>query len=130
MQVYEETAGLSLGEPCEGTGARCASRSRRALSAIFLTVSNVLWTRFGTNTGFIPEGLGLQQLSTETAQELKFTCQVGDELQAGSVYGEVQETGVSFTACPCRRSFRTVTELLKLRQRLTRPVLASERRRG
>lgn len=125
VQVYEETAGLSLGEPCEGTGRPLRLALAPGLVGhIFDGIERPLDQIRDQHGAFIPEGLGLQQLSTETVWELKFTCQVGDELQAGSVYGEVQETGsiVHRLLLPPDLS-GTVTELLKTSATIDEPVL-------
>ena len=125
VQVYEETTGLSLGEPCEGTGRPLRlALAPGLLGHIFDGIERPLDQIRDENGAFIPEGLGLKQLSTDKVWPLTFTVKVGDVLNPGDVYAEVDETtGMKHRLLLPPDIGGTVTELIRTEATITQPVI-------
>jgi V/A-type H+-transporting ATPase subunit A len=93
IQVYEETAGLTVGEPVVQTGELLTVElGPGLLGSIFDGIQRplpVLSDRWGD---FIERGAKVYRLDRQRAWEFRPTVKPGDAVVAGSVVGEVDET--------------------------------------
>ncbi len=106
IQVYENTAGLKVGEPIQPTGSPvCATLGPGIISNIFdgierplkdMTKLNV--TGSGVNP-FVAEGNALFSLDTEKKYDVTVTVKVGDKLKGGAVYCTCPETALITHKC-------------------------------
>lgn len=93
IQVYEETGGLKIGEKVISTGNPLSLKlGPGLLGSIFDGIERPLEKINENSDGFIPEGIGLISIDEEKLWEVKVTVNIGDELEAGQVYAEIQET--------------------------------------
>ncbi|MNO61599.1 V-type ATP synthase alpha chain [compost metagenome] len=93
IQVYEETGGLKIGEKVISTGNPLSLKlGPGLLGSIFDGIERPLEKINEGSDGFIPEGIGLISIDEEKLWEVKVTVNIGDELEAGQVYAEIQET--------------------------------------
>lgn len=93
IQVYEETGGLKIGEKVISTGNPLSLKlGPGLLGSIFDGIERPLEKINENSDGFIPEGIGLISIDEEKLWEVKLTVNIGDELEAGQVYAEIQET--------------------------------------
>ncbi len=93
IQVYEETEGLSAGEPITATGAPLSlTLGPGMLSNMFDGIQRPLKKIQEISKDFIPEGIGLLSLDEDKLWQVTITTQVGDELNGGATYATVQET--------------------------------------
>ena len=93
IQVYEETEGLSAGEPIISTGAPLSlSLGPGMLSNMFDGIQRPLQKIQSLSKDFIPEGIGLLSIDEEKEWAVEVTAKVGDSLEAGACYAKVQET--------------------------------------
>lgn len=93
IQVYEETGGLKIGEKVISTGNPLSLKlGPGLLGSIFDGIERPLEKINENSDGFIPEGIGLISIDEEKLWEVKITVNIGDELEAGQVYAEIQET--------------------------------------
>lgn len=98
IQVYEETAGLTVGDPVERTAAPLSVElGPGLLGNIFDGVQRPL-KKIALQTGdmFIPRGISVPSLDRDI--KWKFTpspeFSVGDQITAGDIYGSVPETAL------------------------------------
>ncbi len=106
IQVYENTAGLKVGEPIQPTGSPvCATLGPGIISNIFdgierplkdMTKLNV--TGSGVNP-FVAEGNALFSLDTEKKYDVTVTVKVGDKLKPGAIYCTCPETALITHKC-------------------------------
>ncbi len=106
IQVYENTAGLKVGEPIQPTGSPvCATLGPGIISNIFdgierplkdMTKLNV--TGSGVNP-FVAEGNALFSLDTKKKYDVTVTVKVGDKLSGGAVYCTCPETALITHKC-------------------------------
>ncbi len=106
IQVYENTAGLKVGEPILATGSPvCATLGPGIISNIFdgierplkdMTKLNV--TGSGVNP-FVAEGNALFSLDIEKKYDVTVTVKVGDKLEGGAVYCTCPETALITHKC-------------------------------
>lgn len=93
IQVYEETGGLKIGEKVISTGNPLSLKlGPGLLGSIFDGIERPLEKINEDSDGFIPEGIGLISIDEEKLWEVKLTVNIGDELESGQVYAEIQET--------------------------------------
>ena len=93
IQVYEETGRLKIGEKVISTGNPLSLKlGPGLLGSIFDGIERPLEKINEDSDGFIPEGIGLISIDEEKLWEVKLTVNIGDELEAGQVYAEIQET--------------------------------------
>lgn len=93
IQVYEETGGLKIGEKVISTGNPLSLKlGPGLLGSIFDGIERPLEKINEDSDGFIPEGIGLISIDEEKLWEVKVTVNIGDELEGGQVYAEIQET--------------------------------------
>lgn len=96
IQVYEETGGLTVGDPVYRTGKPLSLELgpgimgeifdgiQRPLDTIFRMVENV----------FIPKGIQVSALNTKKQWEFKPKVRVGDVVTGGDIFGNVVENSL------------------------------------
>lgn len=98
IQVYEETSGLTVGDPIERTGAPLSVElGPGLLGNIFDGVQRPLEKIAQiTNDMFIPRGVAVPCLDREIKWEYTPNpdCKVGDHIAAGDVFGTVPESAL------------------------------------
>lgn len=95
VQVYEETAGLKVGEKIESTGTPLSVKlGPGIIGNIFDGIERPLDEMDEICHGFIPEGVGLTSINSEKLWDVEMVAKVGDEVKGGDVYATVQETPV------------------------------------
>lgn len=95
VQVYEETAGLKVGEKIESTGTPLSVKlGPGIIGNIFDGIERPLDKMDEICHGFIPEGVGLTSIDSEKLWDVEIVAKVGDEVKGGDVYATVQETPV------------------------------------
>lgn len=94
IQVYEETTGIRPGEPVEGTGLGLSVElGPGLLQSIYDGIQRPLTIlQEKSKSDFIARGLTAPGISREKKWEFKPKLQVGADVKAGSVIGEVQES--------------------------------------
>lgn len=93
IQVYEDTAGVKVGEPVEGSGAPlCALLGPGIISNIFDGIERPLGVLRARSGDFMLKGVSADQLDTEKKWPVHFTVKKGDVLKQGAVFATVPET--------------------------------------
>lgn len=93
IQVYEETSGLMPGEPVESTGAQLSVELGPGLiESIFDGIQRPLTAIYNKVGDRIERGVEVESLDKEKVWLFEPKKIVGDEVEAGSVIGTVQET--------------------------------------
>lgn len=93
IQVYEETSGLMPGEPVESTGAQLSVELGPGLiESIFDGIQRPLTAIYNKVGDRIERGVEVDSLDKEKVWLFEPKKIVGDEVEAGSVIGTVQET--------------------------------------
>ncbi|HCX65643.1 MAG TPA: V-type ATP synthase subunit A, partial [Eubacteriaceae bacterium] len=93
IQVYEETGGLRIGEEITSQGKPMSVQLGPGMMGnMFDGIQRPLNEINEMNPNFIPEGIGLMSLDKEKIWEVTMKASIGDEVQAGDVFGEVQES--------------------------------------
>ena len=94
IQVYEETSGVSPGEPVEGTGAPLSvDLGPGMLDAIYDGVQrplDVLEEKMGSP--YLDRGVDAPGIDLEKTWEFQPEVEEGDEVEAGDIVGTVPET--------------------------------------
>eukprot|EP00917_Polyrhabdina_sp_WS-2016_P025143 GHVP01054195.1.p1 GENE.GHVP01054195.1~~GHVP01054195.1.p1 ORF type:complete len:601 (-),score=112.46 GHVP01054195.1:36-1838(-) len=94
IQVYEETGGVSVGDPVFRTKSPLSIELGPGLcGGIFDGIQRPL-ERIAAETGsiFVPRGLGVKALDRKTEWEfIPMTFKVGDIITGGDIFGTVQE---------------------------------------
>ncbi|WP_276273059.1 ATP synthase subunit A [Haloarcula litorea] len=94
IQVYEETSGVSPGEPVEGTGAPLSvDLGPGMLDAIYDGVQrplDVLEEKMGS--AYLDRGVDAPGIDLEKTWEFEPTVEAGDEVEPGDIVGTVPET--------------------------------------
>ncbi len=95
IQVYEETVGIGPGEPVFSTGEPLSVELGPGLvEAMFDGIQRPL-KEFQDKAGdFLSKGIEVPSLNREKKWEFEPIVSVGEEVQAGDIIGEVQETAV------------------------------------
>jgi len=92
VQVYEDTGGLTVGEPVESTGLPLAVElGPGMLNGIFDGIQRPLDKIQEASGTYIDRGLTVNSLSRDVRWAFTPSVQVGDEVQAGQVLGTVPE---------------------------------------
>lgn len=100
IQVYENTAGLKIGEPIESTGQPvCATLGPGIISNIFDGIERPLRDMTKLNGPFVAEGNALFSLDTEKKYDVTVTVKVGDKLKGGDIYCICPETPLITHKC-------------------------------
>ena len=93
IQVYEDTAGVKVGEPVEGSGAPlCTLLGPGIISNIFDGIERPLGVLRARSGDFMLKGVSADQLDTEKKWPVHFTVKKGDVLKQGAVFATVPET--------------------------------------
>lgn len=93
IQVYEETAGLSPGDPVEGTGAPLSVElAPGMMEGIFDGIQRPLDLIKEKVGAYITRGVEVPALDHEKKWDFVPTVKVGDEVTGGDILGVVQET--------------------------------------
>lgn len=93
IQVYEETSGLTVGEPVYSTGsALSVTLGPGLLSNIFDGIQRPLPAIEAAYGAFIGRGAQFAPLDTEKKYAVTLTVKVGDRLAGGDVYATCPET--------------------------------------
>lgn len=100
IQVYEDTSGLMVGEPVEGTGAPvCATLGPGIISNIFDGIERPLRDMMKSSGAFVAQGSSLPALDEEKLWDVTVTVKVGDRLSGGEVYCTCPETALITHRC-------------------------------
>src|SRR5690625_382417 len=92
VQVYEDTGGLTVGEPVASTGLPTAvERGPGRLNGVFDGIQRPLDKIQEASGTYIDRGIVVQSLSREAKWEWTPTVSVGDTVQQGQVLGTVPE---------------------------------------
>jgi V/A-type H+-transporting ATPase subunit A len=94
-QVYEETSGISPGEPVEATGdSLSVELGPGLLGSIYDGIQRPLPELKDMSGDFITRGLSVDGLNKEKKWEFNPSIKVGDKVEPGDIIGEVPETGI------------------------------------
>lgn len=100
IQVYEETAGMKVGEPVIGTGApMCASLGPGIISGIYDGIQRPLTDMLKISGAFVAEGSAVPALDEERFFDVTVRVKAGDTVTAGFVYAECLETPLITHKC-------------------------------
>lgn len=100
IQVYENTAGLKIGEPVEPSGAPvCAALGPGIISNIFDGIERPLRDMPGISGAFVAEGSALPSLDEKREFDVTVTAEPGDRLSGGDVYCTTPETPMITHRC-------------------------------
>jgi len=100
IQVYEDTSGLTVGEPVVSTGEPLSIELGPGLLTAGLfdgilrplnVIADIAATK-GLNAEYIARGLTAPSLDRDIKWEFKPSLKKGDKVQAGDILGTVQET--------------------------------------
>ena len=95
IQVYEETTGLTPGEPVFATGsAMCATLGPGIIRNIFDGIERPLGDIAEKSGAFIEKGCAAASLNEDKEWDVTLSVKVGDYLKGGDIYGECPETPV------------------------------------
>jgi V/A-type H+/Na+-transporting ATPase subunit A len=95
VQVYEETTGLKIGEKMYGTGKPLSLKlGPGIIGNIFDGIERPLSRIYDLGNRFIPEGIGLLSIDEDKYWDVKITVKIGDQLEPGEVFANVQETSM------------------------------------
>jgi V/A-type H+-transporting ATPase subunit A len=125
LQVYEDTTGLSLGEPVLGTGEPLTIElGPGLLGQVVDGVERPLDKLAAASGDFIGRGLAAPALDRARLWDFAPRVSVGDEVREGAVLGEVRETRsfVHRVLVPPGEGGR-VTQVLAGARRVTDPVV-------
>lgn len=93
IQVYEETAGLKPNEPVERTGGQLSVElGPGIMGSIFDGIQRPLEVIKSLTGDYIERGVDIPSISRDKKWTFKPIAKVGDEVTAGDVLGEVEET--------------------------------------
>ncbi|MGN0561020.1 MAG: V-type ATP synthase subunit A, partial [Candidatus Fimenecus sp.] len=93
IQVYEETAGLTVGEPIDSTGApMCVTLGPGLLGNIFDGIQRPLPAIEAKYGAFIGRGAQFAALNTEKKYDVTVQVKVGDRVSGGDVFATCPET--------------------------------------
>ncbi len=93
IQVYENTAGLKIGEEVEGTGGPMSvTLGPGIISNIFDGIARPLTEMKKTDGVFVTEGSDIPTVDPNREFDVTVLVKVGDELSAGQIYAECPES--------------------------------------
>lgn len=100
IQVYEETTGLTPGEPVVGTGSPMnVTLGPGIIDNIFDGIERPLKSIAQQSGAFISRGSNVPALDEDKLWTVSITVKVGDELNGGAVYAECPETTIIKHRC-------------------------------
>ncbi len=95
IQVYENTAGLKIGEPVEGTGAPMSvTLGPGIISNIFDGIARPLRDMLQTDGCFVSEGSSLPTVDNTRMFDVTVLAKPGDRLCAGQIYASCPESSL------------------------------------
>jgi V/A-type H+-transporting ATPase subunit A len=95
IQVYEDTTGLTPGEPAEAMGrSLCVELGPGVLKSIYDGVQRPLNLIKDKAGDYISRGISVPPIDKNKKWEFKPTVKVGDKVAAGDILGEIEETKV------------------------------------
>ena len=93
IQVYEETAGLKVGDEVRSTGKPLSVKlGPGIIGNIFDGIQRPLEQIYSAFGGFIGEGIGLISIDLDKEWDVVMEAKVGDVLSPGDRFGYVQES--------------------------------------
>ena len=93
IQVYENTAGLKIGEEVEGTGSPMSvTLGPGIISAIFDGIARPLTAMKKTDGVYVTEGSDIPTVDQEREFDVTVLVSEGDELSPGQIYAECPES--------------------------------------
>lgn len=93
IQVYEETAGIGPGDPVESTGSvMSVELGPGLLESIYDGIQRPLPELEKKTGAYITRGVDVPGLNHEKKWDFKATAKKGDQVSAGDILGEVDET--------------------------------------
>ncbi len=100
IQVYENTAGLKIGEPVVPSGAPvCASLGPGIISNIFDGIERPLKDMTKLNGAYVAEGSAIPSLDESREFDVTVTVKTGDELCGGDIFCTCPETPLIVHKC-------------------------------
>ena len=100
IQVYEDTAGLKVGEPIVPSGAPvCATLGPGIVSNIFDGIERPLRDMTKLGGAFVAEGNSLFSLDCDREYDVTVTVKKGDRLNPGQIYCTCPETALIVHKC-------------------------------
>ncbi len=95
IQVYENTAGLKIGERIEGTGGpMCVTLGPGVISNIFDGIARPLRDMTKTDGVFVTEGSNIPTVDYSKEYDVTVLVKVGDILKAGQIFATCPESPV------------------------------------
>ncbi|MGE4572195.1 MAG: V-type ATP synthase subunit A [Candidatus Izemoplasmatales bacterium] len=95
IQVYESTVGLKPGEEIIATGESISvTLGPGLLTNIFDGIQRPLKQIYDREGQFIKAGTDVDILDFEKSWDVHFTVKVGDQVEFGQIFGEVEETSL------------------------------------
>ena len=95
IQVYEDTSGLKVGEPVEGTGGPiCALLGPGILTNIFDGIERPLRELEKQSGAFIAKGIACEALDVTKKWDVTIWVQTGDQVRPGEIFATTQETSL------------------------------------
>ncbi len=92
IQVYEDTAGLSVGEPVTGSGGPlCALLGPGIISNIFDGIERPLKALNEKSGAFLDRGISCDNLDTERLWDVKILVGAGDSVSEGQIFAQTPE---------------------------------------
>ncbi|NYT16391.1 MAG: V-type ATP synthase subunit A [Methanomicrobiales archaeon] len=123
IQVYEDTTGLSIGEPVENTGQPLSvDLGPGLISSIYDGVQRPLPLLVEQSGSFISRGLAVPGIDLSRRWEFLATAKKGDRVSGGSVIGEVKEFHIRHTILVPPGVSGTITAIESGAYSLTEPV--------
>lgn len=100
IQVYEETTGLTPGEPVFGTGSPMnVTLGPGIIDNIFDGIERPLKSIEEQSGAFIARGSNVSPLNEEKLWDVTVTVKAGDKLKGGDIYAECPETTIIKHRC-------------------------------
>ncbi len=110
IQVYENTAGLKVGEAVMTTGMpMCATLGPGIISNIFDGIERPLRDMKNISGSFVTEGSAIPSLDEERLFDVTMNVKVGDKVTAGQVYATCPETPLVTHKCMISPSVKEAT---------------------
>ncbi|MGN0596380.1 MAG: V-type ATP synthase subunit A, partial [Ruminiclostridium sp.] len=110
IQVYENTAGLKVGEAVMTTGMpMCATLGPGIISNIFDGIERPLRDMKSISGSFVTEGSAIPSLDEERLFDVTLKVKVGDKVTAGQIYATCPETPLITHKCMISPSVKEAT---------------------
>ena len=110
IQVYENTAGLKVGEAVMTTGMpMCATLGPGIISNIFDGIERPLRDMKSISGSFVTEGSAIPSLDEERLFDVTLKVKAGDKVTAGQIYATCPETPLITHKCMISPSVKEAT---------------------